>query len=437
MQPSYDAIIIGCGIIGNCLAFELAKKGYKTLSVDKNGGSGLGSTAGSCAIVRAHYSTFEGVAMAYAGFDIWKNWADYCEGKDSTGMAAYRNCGSLMLKTTGHDWRRVKSHYDSVGVVYEEWDLDAIRRRLPIFDLHRYWPVTRPDTDEHFFDKHNQLLEGGIYSPQAGYMSDPKLSTHNVQMAAQARGAEFRFNAQVVAIRASDNRVQGITLADGDRIDAPVLINVAGPHSCVINRLAGIEKQNNIKTRPLRHEVCFVPSPPGFDYEHHGMQIADGDNGIYLRPELGNAILIGSEDPDCDPKDWVADADRFNRQVTDRQWEAQVYRCARRIPQLPIPNNKQGIVELYDVSDDWIPIYDQSDLEGYYLAIGTSGNQYKNGPVAGMMMAALIDQVENRNLDHDRAPLRFELPGIGLEINAGFFSRNRTINPDSSYSVNG
>ena len=28
-----------------------------------------------------------------------------------------------------------------------------------------------------------------------------------------------------------------------------------------------------------------------------------------------------------------------------------------------------------DVSDDWIPIYDQSSLPGYYMAIGTSGNQ--------------------------------------------------------------
>jgi len=30
-----------------------------------------------------------------------------------------------------------------------------------------------------------------------------------------------------------------------------------------------------------------------------------------------------------------------------------------------------------DVSDDWIPIYDKSDLKGYYQAIGTSGNQFR------------------------------------------------------------
>jgi sarcosine oxidase subunit beta len=133
----------------------------------------------------------------------------------------------------------------------------------------------------------------------------------------------------------------------------------------------------------------------------------------------------------------VEDPDNFNRSVTDRQWNAQVYRCARRVHNLPIPSQKRGIADLYDVSDDWIPIYDKSDLDGFYMAIGTSGNQYKNAPLAGMMMAALIDEVQNHNRDHDNHPLQFKLPKTGITIDASFFSRNRELNPDSSYSVNG
>lgn len=40
MEKNYDAGIIGAGIIGNCIAYEMAKKGMKTLSTDKLGGSG-------------------------------------------------------------------------------------------------------------------------------------------------------------------------------------------------------------------------------------------------------------------------------------------------------------------------------------------------------------------------------------------------------------
>jgi len=437
MNNAYDAIIIGCGIIGNCIAFELSKKGWQTLNVDKLGGSGFGSTASSCAIVRAHYSTFDGVAIAYEGFDIWKNWTDYCEVSDPAGMAVYRNTGSLLLKASGHDWKKVRRHYDAAGVEYEEWNLEKIRERMPIFDLHAYWPVTRPEDDKRFFDQRGKMLEGGIFSPGGGYMSDPKLSTHNVQVAAAKKGAAFKFNVQVMAVRRKNNRVLGVTLSDGTKIDAPVVVNAAGPHSFIINRMACVEEKNRIKTKALRHEVAYIPSPEKFDFEHNGFQVGDGDNGIYFRPELGNSILVGSEDPECDPKIWVEDPDHFHRQVTDLQWNAQVYRCARRIPTLPIPNQKRGLVDLYDVSDDWIPIYDKSDLDGFYMAIGTSGNQYKNAPVAGLIMAELINKVENHNLNHDITPLQFQLPKTGRHINTGFYSRNREINPDSSFSVNG
>ena len=64
MTQNADVIIIGTGVIGSATAFELAKRGYKTLSVDHNRQIGHGSTAGSCAIIRMHYSTFDGTAFA-------------------------------------------------------------------------------------------------------------------------------------------------------------------------------------------------------------------------------------------------------------------------------------------------------------------------------------------------------------------------------------
>ena len=191
-----------------------------------------------------------------------------------------------------------------------------------------------------------------------------------------------------------------------------------------------------IKTKALRHEVHHVPSPPGFDFENDGYHTSDGDNSSYFRPETGNSILIGSEDPECDPREWIADPDIFNRDITHAQWKAQVYRLAKRIPDLPIPNQPRGLVDLYDVSDDWIPIYDKSDLGGYYMAIGTSGNQFKNAPVAGHLMAELIDACE-RGHDHDNDSVKVKCVYTGLTLDAGFYSRLREINPNSSFSVNG
>jgi len=433
-QP--DVIIIGAGIIGCSTAFELAKRGYKTLNIDKTGDAGAGSTVNSCAIVRAHYSTYDGVSLAYEGFKYWANWKKHLEVKDERGPARFVNCGTILLKTEGHNWQRVQELYQELGVEYEDWDTETLKKRMPIYSVGRYWPPTRPEQGEIFWQEATSNLEGAIFTPGSGYVNDPQLATHNAMRATENYGGKFVFNREVVEIRRANGKVLGVTLADGEKIDAPVVVNIAGPHSFVINRMAGVEESMNIKTRALRHEVHHVPSPAGFNFETGGVHTSDGDNAIYFRPETGNTILVGSEDPECDQKEWVENPDEFNRSLTEAQWKAQVYRLAKRIPDLPIPNQPKGLVDLYDVSDDWLPIYDKSDLGGFYMAIGSSGHEFKNAPPAGYMMSELIDRVENGQ-DHDADPVKYNAVYTGFELNIGFYSRNREINPESSFSVNG
>jgi len=93
-------------------------------------------------------------------------------------------------------------------------------------------------------------------------------------------------------------------------------------------------------------------------------------------------------------------------------------------------------VDLYDVSDDWIPIYDKTDLDGFYVAIGTSGNQFKNSHIAAYCMTRLIAAVESGH-DHDSDPVRVKMPYTGFDLDMGVFSRNREINEASSFSVLG
>ncbi|MCP4843494.1 MAG: FAD-binding oxidoreductase [Actinomycetia bacterium] len=431
----YDAIIVGAGIIGAAIAFELAKKGYSTLNLDKLPASGYGSTSNSCAIVRAHYSTYDGVAMAYEGFSYWKDWAGYLDAEDERGHALYMQCGTVLFMLDGGHHEKVLPLFDQVDVPYEVWDNETLAERVPFFEHGTHGEPCRPEDDRFWAEPEGELI-GALFTPDSGYVSDPQLATHNLQRAAEAVGGEFRFNAEVADVRRAGGRVAGVTLSDGTGIDAPIVVNVAGPHSFVINRMAGVYESMNIKTRALRHEVHHVPSPAGIDYEDDGLHTSDSDLAIYVRPESGNNILIGSEDPACDDQVWVDDPDDYDNVVSDAQWNAQVLRLARRMPTLGVPNEKKGIVDLYDVSDDWIPIYDRTDLDGFYVAIGSSGNQFKNAPVAGYCMAELIDAIENGH-DHDTDPLVVTGVYTGLEMNMGFYRRNREINPNSSFSVNG
>ena len=209
---------------------------------------------------------------------------------------------------------------------------------------------------------------------------------------------------------------------------------MAGPHSYKVNALAGADSDMRITTRAVRQEVVHLPSPPEFNFGENGIVVSDNDIGVYCRPEIGNNVLAGSEDPECDPRETV-DPDDFSRDFTD-QSTAQALRMAQRMPGMGIPSKMSGVVDLYDVTEDWIPIYDKSCIDGFYMACGSSGNQYKNAPVAGKLMASLIEYCEGGN-DHDRNPLQFPLENVDHIFDAATVSRLREVNPDSSFSVLG
>ncbi len=435
MAETADAIIIGTGVIGAAVAFELAKKGWKTLSLDRNAQVGHGSTAASCAIIRMHYSTFDGTAFAWEAWHHWRDWRDHLGLPDGTELAQFRQTGCLVMKTPANDFMERHMEFSAaLGCPFEEWDAAQIRRRLPIYSLESYAPPRRPD-DPDFGKPNGDRLEAAVFWPQAGYVTDPALAAQNLMEAAQMHGARLRGRAEVAEILQTGGRARGVKLATGEVIHAPVVVNVAGPGSAAINRMAGVTGDMTIETRPLRQEVAHVPAPEGFDFERHGTIVSDSDIGCYCRPERGNHILIGSEDPACDPHMWIEDDVHFDRNFTD-QWTIQAMRYGQRVPSLGIPSRMRGVVDLYDASTDWIPIYDKSALPGFYMACGTSGNQFKNAPLAGRLMAELIEYCEG-GTDHDTAPLRLRLPNIGRTIDAGFYSRKRPVNRESSFSVLG
>ena len=101
-----------------------------------------------------------------------------------------------------------------------------------------------------------------------------------------------------------------------------------------------------------------------------------------------------------------------------------MYRLARRVPEFGVPHRPVGLTALYDVSDDWVPIYDKSSLPGWFMACGTSGNQFKNAPIAGQFIRALVDAAD-AGIDHDVEPVSFIGAVTGAAIDLGAFSRRR------------
>ncbi|CAE8606856.1 unnamed protein product [Polarella glacialis] len=312
----------------------------KVLVVDRHRGAGQGSTSYSSGICRMHYSILDSVKFSWEGYHYWKHW------KGHIGYARLRECGSLIFKT-------------KVGIPYEMWDRQSVpvkERGSPHyyvwaamiqslqqdaatppaaaatlqayaeqasargFDLRDFSPAKREELsiDHHQFgEASDDLVEGALFAPITGYISDPVLATLlatlNMQLAAEATG----------------NFVHDRRLTD---LGA---------------------------TQPVT-AMAFEGLDPAF-------------------------VATRSVEPECDfPLEFVEDPDTGNPSLTDSHTNYEAYRAALRMPGLALPS----------AADTQVPIYDRSLIPGYFMAIGTSGNQFKNAGVAGNLMAEIIVRCE-------------------------------------------
>jgi sarcosine oxidase, subunit beta len=424
---SADAVVVGAGVIGSAIAFELARTGRSVVVVDRLGGPGHGSTSASSAIVRFNYSTWAGVALAWEAKHCWERWREHLDAPADETLAQFRRTGLAMLDVDVAPKAPTLALFDRAGIPYEVWSPVDLAERIPGIDPGRYWPP-KPLADDGFWDPPSGSL-GAFFTPDAGYVDDPRLAAVNLMAAAIRHGAQLLAHRDVTAVRRRGNRVTGVELDGVDPVDAPVVVNAAGPWSGAFNTLAGVGDDFTVSVRPLRQEVHQVPTRARPDIEP---VVADLDLGVYTRPAPGGVLLVGGTEPGCDPLQWLGNPDDAQPEPTSEVFAAQVTRAARRRPDLLVPNRPRGIVGVYDVSDDWTPIYDRTALDGFYVAIGTSGNQFKNAPVVGRLMAQLIESSES---DRDRVEYVGEHTGLRIDLSA--FSRRRPINAASTHTVLG
>lgn len=425
MSPSPStALVVGAGIIGCSIALELARRGWQVTVVDKGSTPGCGSTSASSAMVRFNYDSLQETVLAWESHARWNDWEGHLGVEDPAGMATYVRTGLLVLDGELLDRQLELGFMDQLGIPYETVDADEIRRRYPALDPARLGPACRVE-DEHFWDDPSGEI-GGFVQPDSGFVNDATLAAHNLAHAAEHHGATFRWRATVVDVLRDDERVGGVRLADGTELAASVVVNAAGPWSVALNTMAGVLDDFSTSTRATEQEVISVPAPPGFALDDGGTGVHDPDFGTYFRPHPGGTIIVGSFEAPCDPLILVDDADDVRTAPSPENWEVQSLRLARRLPDLQVPGQKSGIVSAYDITDDWIPIYDRTSLPGYYVAIGTSGHQFKAAPFVGVAMATLVEAVENGH-DHDADPVvvRGEYTGVDLEL--GFFARRREV----------
>ena len=273
-----DVTIIGAGVIGCSVALELARRGTSATVLDRNGDAGHGSTSASCGIVRRYYSTPTMTAMAEEGAQTWASWGEYLRRADDGDLARFERPGMLFIPPAiDAGVRRTVAHMRELGVQVEVLAPDEVRARFPYLDTSSHAPVRDP-RDEDFFESTGRGIEGAVFEAGAGYVVSPQLATRNLRDAAEREGARFRLGCNVTAIEKREAGFR-LTLQGGELLETRALLNAAGPHSSIVNGMAGAALE--LETRALRREVCAIDNPEYADGAESIPIVGDVDSGIY------------------------------------------------------------------------------------------------------------------------------------------------------------
>ncbi|HDH26303.1 MAG TPA: FAD-binding oxidoreductase, partial [Actinobacteria bacterium] len=373
-----DIVVIGAGIIGSSIAYQLARRTPDRIVIlDKGAGPSEGSTGASSAVIRTLYSQPNVVQLALGGQRAYRNWSDFTQLSEPS--CRFEPTGALwMLNFTTIQAEHTADRLRSQGVRVSILDANGVRERFPAlstcgepFDLTGVTPHECRD------------FEAALFEEDAGY-ANPTGANQDLLTAAKREGADVRFRSPVTGVRTGDGRVTGVTLADGTAIDAPLVVNAAGPWCNRLNEMAGVDIPWTLT--PTRVQVVYRAMS---DQVRRPIPVTV-NGSIYLRPEShGQRILFGSVLAEDESE--RVDPDNYRTSVDAAFKDIKIHALHHRIPALPHKGAVTGIAGLYTVNEqDVHPILGPTELEGWFVANGFSGHGFKLAPMIGSMIAQEI-----------------------------------------------
>lgn len=351
-----DVVIIGGGIAGSSIAYQLTTAGCKNvLVIERETAQGKGSTGKSMGGVRAQFATPVNIQMSlysiplYAAFD-----------EVMGHPAGYRSQGYLFAATS-------QSHLDYLRANFERQKALGLKtaQLVDAEYIVKMLPQLRSDD-----------ILGGSFCSTDGFV-DPYSAMTGFITKAVEQGAVLWKNTEVVGISTDQGRIAGVTTTKGP-VATQTVVNAAGAWAAQVARLAGVE----LPVEPLRR--MLVPSEPFNDFPHSSPMVIDMSNGFHFRPE-GRGFLLAWNDPEETPG--------FKTDFENSFIEKILTRAANRVPafeNLPI-NPRRAWAGLYEMTPDHHAVLGPvASVPGFFLANGFSGHGVMHAPATGKIVSDLI-----------------------------------------------
>ena len=343
-----NAVVVGGGITGCSIAYELAKRSQSVVLLEKNavGQEASGRNAGS---VRQQIRNPAELPLAMAAVAIWKNLESELDWD-----LEYRQNGHLRLIETEEELDRARKGLEreqQAGLEVQFLDPAETRSFVPALSR-----------DLNIF--------GATYCPSDG-TANPLVVTKAIARAAIRSGVQINEYTPLKELKVESGRVVA-AIAGETEYRAGVFINAAGPWARSLCNQVGLDFPVDIKKTQILVTEAFPPLIKGH---------ISFDTG-YVNQTPSGGIVIGIRS---------IPTQNFDKSTTLQAF----FTAGKHFPPVVPLLKRVKIVRSWAGITHWtpdaIPVIDKAPgLDGLFLAAGFSGHGFCLGPIVGKLMAEWI-----------------------------------------------
>ena len=277
MGKTVDVIIIGGGVIGCAIAYELSRLSLKICVLEAEADLAFGASGANTGLVHAGFDPKPGSLKAKYNVEGNKLFPKFAEDLN----IQFHRTGALVLAKTDKDLSK----------------LEELKRRGEnnnVLDL----KIKSGDELFKMEPNINRAFSGALLAPSAGIISPYEFTIAMAECAAVA-GSKFLFNTRVLEIKLKNDTVNQVITNNG-KINTRFIVNAAGIFSDDVAKLVGLR---TFKIHPRRGEYLVFDKRVGGLVKHTLFPVPiKVSKGIVVTPTVEGNILVGPNAEDIDDK---------------------------------------------------------------------------------------------------------------------------------------